>query len=92
MKVEKFDVDLTMEDEEDSRPPADEVDAALGNVAQYEGFDPGSDQSLSADGQLLWAAGGDGTLPGNGEGLERGRDRDYAAGTLPGDRGDREGT
>ena len=65
MKVEKFDVDLTLDDDEAAG--GEELDAALGHVAHY---DPGSDQSLSADGQLfgaVTAAGADGTLSGNGE-------------------------
>ncbi|XP_043240053.1 protein tramtrack, beta isoform-like isoform X5 [Amphibalanus amphitrite] len=65
VKVEKFDVDLTLDDDEDTTGAGDELEAALGNVAQYEGYDPGSDQSLSADGHMFGAGGsGEGAMGG----------------------------
>ncbi|KAF0301452.1 Broad-complex core protein isoforms 1/2/3/4/5 [Amphibalanus amphitrite] len=65
VKVEKFDVDLTLDDDEDTTGAGDELEAALGNVAQYEGYDPGSDQSLSADGHMFGAGGsGEGSMGG----------------------------
>ena len=64
--MEKFDVDLTLDDDEEAAGGED-LETALGHVAHYEGYDPGSDQSLSADGQMFGtaAAAGDGAMAGN---------------------------
>ena len=69
VKVEKFDVDLTLDDDEEAAAGGEDLETALGHVAHYEGYDPGSDQSLSADGQLFGAvaSAGDGAMAGNGE-------------------------
>ena len=58
-----------MEDDE-GVAGGEDLEAALGHVAHYEGYDAGSDQSLSADGQMF-PAGGDGVVAGNGESSAR---------------------